>query len=163
MRGSRGGNLCANRLYSCGSGEPCRSKPCGLRWGKVKAKTLISTGFELFLSVFTGDYRYLGGIVPLSGAWKGPFASAPQRGRPAAQDDRLVGNGWLGTAGPSLLHPGDEDLSPGTPGAQDDKFLAEACESAQCLHRPKRTFFFGLRAAARGVLRASTMGAARRK
>jgi hypothetical protein len=41
--------LCANPLYSCGSGEPYRSKQCGLEAGKVKAKTPISTGFLWFL------------------------------------------------------------------------------------------------------------------
>src|SRR6185437_3576719 len=48
MRGSPEAR-CANLLYSCGSGEPYRSKQCGLEVGKVKAKRPISTGFEPFL------------------------------------------------------------------------------------------------------------------
>src|SRR6185437_8515696 len=58
MRGSPEAR-CANPLYSCGSGEPYRSKQCGLEAGKVKAKRLISTGFRVFLRENSRNCRFL--------------------------------------------------------------------------------------------------------
>src|SRR6185437_3761008 len=58
MRGSPEAR-CANLLYSCGSGEPYRSKQCGLEVGKVKAKRPISTGFEPFLLENSGICWFL--------------------------------------------------------------------------------------------------------
>jgi hypothetical protein len=71
------GNACTFPLYSCGSGEPCRSLQCDFGAGKVNPKTSISTSFSRFCPDFTDIYWFLSGFGQFY--WPTRFSKTPRR------------------------------------------------------------------------------------
>jgi hypothetical protein len=74
------GNACTFPLYSCGSGEPCRSLQCDFEAGKVNPKTSISTSFSRFCPDLADIYRFLSGFGQFSSPAR--FSKTPHRSTP---------------------------------------------------------------------------------
>jgi hypothetical protein len=82
------GNACTFPLYSCGSGEPCRSLQCDFGAGKVNPKTSISTSFSRFCPDLADIYRFLSGFGQFSSparSSKTPHRSTPVNPRKPRQ------------------------------------------------------------------------------